>query len=109
MDLRQRIRQRIDELGLSPRAVSLEAGLSSHFLQKFFINPDASIKVDNLLAIAKVLDCSPSWLLTGIDRENLTDPQLQILQLFDGELDKDAAQKVIEFARWQAEQSEKSG
>ena len=62
---RDRIRDRLEALDLSPRAASLKAGLSTHFLQRALSQADSSMAVDNLLRLAQVLETSPEWLLTG--------------------------------------------
>jgi transcriptional regulator with XRE-family HTH domain len=79
MDTRARIRQRIEALETSARAVSIAAGLSTHFLQKYLANPDHSIKVENLRALAPVLETTPEWLLSGIGPEH-QDPGLEELK-----------------------------
>ena len=67
--LHQRIRQRLDELETNPRRASVDAGLSPDFLRTFFNRPDSSIRSENLAKIAKVLDTTPDWLLTGNESE----------------------------------------
>lgn len=79
MDIRDRIQQRLDALDKSARAASLEAGLNTHFLQKYLNNPDHSIKVENLRKLAPVLETTPEWLLSGIGPE-YQDPELQTLK-----------------------------
>lgn len=79
MDIRDRIQQRLDALDMSARAASLEAGLNTHFLQKYLSNPDHSIKVENLRRLAPVLETTPEWLLSGIGPEH-QDPELEKLR-----------------------------
>ena len=59
------MRERLEALSLSPRAASVKAGLSTHFLQRVFAQEGTSLAVDNLLKLAEVLETSPEWLLTG--------------------------------------------
>jgi transcriptional regulator with XRE-family HTH domain len=79
MDIRDRIQQRLDALGKSARSASLDAGLNTHFLQKYLSNPDHSIKVENLRKLAPVLETTPEWLLSGIGPE-YQDPELDELR-----------------------------
>lgn len=65
--IRDRIRDRMDALGLNPNSASLNAGLSRDFLTKFLSNPDQSIRADSLNKLAVALETTPAWLLSGGD------------------------------------------
>lgn len=100
MDIRDRIRARLDVLGKSPRAASLDAGLNTHFLQKYLSpkNPNHSIKVENLIALAPVLETSPEWLLSGIGA-NTRDPELSaVINIWDRipQRDQETARRMLE-------------
>lgn len=100
MNIRDRIRQRLDALGKSPRAASLEAGLNTHFLQKYLSpkNPNHSIKVENLQALAPVLETTPEWLLSGVGSD-VRDPDLAaVINIWDRipERDQDTARRMLE-------------
>lgn len=70
VDIRERIRKVLDESPeLTPRNVSLKAGLSDSALTKF-LNPDKpggiqSLTFDKLTAIAEALAVNPRWLMFG--------------------------------------------
>jgi len=64
-DLARRIQERLDALGKSPRAASLEAGGSSDLLRGVLRGRVKSLKGDNATKLAEVLGVSVEWLLTG--------------------------------------------
>ncbi len=67
--LQERVRERLAELNMTPRAASLRAGLSSDFMRSLFGRPDRtppSPSVDNIARLAAALDCSAAWLAYGI-------------------------------------------
>jgi transcriptional regulator with XRE-family HTH domain len=61
----QRIDQRLSELGLSREAASKLAGKSRDFIRNIGKNPEKPTipRGDNLMALARVLECSPEFLL----------------------------------------------
>lgn len=61
----QRIDQRLSELGLSREAASKLAGKSRDFIRNIAKNPEKPTipRGDNLMALARVLECSPEYLL----------------------------------------------
>lgn len=59
----QRIKQRLKELGLTPRAASLEAGLSADAIRNMLRNPKAIPRGRTLIALAEALDVTVEWLL----------------------------------------------
>jgi phage repressor protein C with HTH and peptisase S24 domain len=61
--LADRIRQRIEELGTTPRAVSIKVTGKGEFLRP--ILNGAQPRADNLARLAQVLGVSINWLLTG--------------------------------------------
>src|SRR5688572_14883471 len=63
--LADRIRDRLEELGLSARAASLKAGGSDGMIRNILIGVSENPRGDTLTKIAKVLEVSPEWLLTG--------------------------------------------
>lgn len=65
--LHQRIRERLDAMGLSPHRASLDAGLSRDYLRKFLDNPTATMRSSSIAALAPVLKVTPSWLMTGTE------------------------------------------
>jgi transcriptional regulator with XRE-family HTH domain len=63
--IRARIRQRLDALGLSMQAASKAAGLSEAYLKHFLAERQDDITVTKLDALAKALKTTSAWLLTG--------------------------------------------
>jgi transcriptional regulator with XRE-family HTH domain len=73
MDLRDRIKAKIDEIdGATVRSISLKAGLSDSMLHKFLSAQTKSITIDNLEKIAEALDTSVRFLLYGEEGDNVT-------------------------------------
>ena len=64
-DLRARIRERLQVLGLSEEAASRAAGLDKTYLRKLFDRPDSSPRLDSLEKMAGVLGVTGEWLLHG--------------------------------------------
>lgn len=89
---------RLEALDKSARAASIEAGLSTHFLQKYLSNPNHSIKVENLMALARILETTPEWLLSGVGEE-ARDPDLAaVINIWDRipERHQDTARRMLE-------------
>jgi len=102
MEIRERIQERLDELGMSARAASLKAKLSTHFLQKYLANPDHSIKVENLRALAGALETSPEWLLSGVGEQAVKQETAEIIDIWERKLSQEDRQAVLDFAKWRA-------
>lgn len=65
--IRERIQARLDAVGKTPRAVSLEAGMSADAIRGIFRNVDSSPTVDTLAKLAVPLATTPEWLAYAID------------------------------------------
>lgn len=102
MDERQRIIARLEKLDMSARQASLAAGLNTHFLQKFLNNPDHSIKVSNLKALAKVLKTTPEWLLSGYGHADYESETREVIDIMERIVSVEARQDVVDFAKWKA-------
>lgn len=63
--LKTRIEQKLAERDMSARAASLEAGGSPDLLRPLLTGRTESLRMNHLVALAKVLDTTPEWLLTG--------------------------------------------
>lgn len=66
-DLKKRIRTRLNELGKTARAASLDAGLGSDAIRNVLNDRAKSPRGDTLRDLAYALQCSLEWLLTGRD------------------------------------------
>lgn len=64
-DIRARIEQRLETLGLSMQKASKDAGLSEAFLKHFLAGRQDDITVGKLEALAPILKTTPGWLLDG--------------------------------------------
>ena len=69
MDMRQRIAERLENLGKSTRGASIDAGLGETTLRNYLKGMTQSMTVDNVEKLASVLEVSPRWLMFGEDTE----------------------------------------
>lgn len=67
--MHDRIQQRLTDLGLTAEAVSKEAGFSRDYLRKLFERPGSTPRLINLEPLARALQVSSSWLLTGTEND----------------------------------------
>ncbi|MET3925578.1 S24 family peptidase [Devosia sp. 2618] len=65
--LAARVQQRLSELHKSPRAASLETGLSDAFVLNILNGKSRSPRSDNLAKLAVVLNTTEAWLIHGGD------------------------------------------
>lgn len=65
--LHDRIEQRLKIMGLSAQRASLDAGLSRDVIRKLLSNRDQLPTGKTLSGLARALDVSEQWLLTGAD------------------------------------------
>lgn len=61
----ERIQEALGEQDLSPRAASLEAGLSPRFLSDLFVGAKRSLSIANASRLAAVLNRTPEYLAFG--------------------------------------------
>ncbi len=82
METSDRIRQRLKELGLKSvdisKATSISSGGVSHWL-----NGNSKPRGENLLKLAKLLQCQPEWLLTGKGQINDLHPDLERAEVYE--------------------------
>jgi lambda repressor-like predicted transcriptional regulator len=97
--LKDRIRQRLEHLGLSPRAASLKAELSTHYLQRVLAESGPSITTENLLKLAAALEVSPEWLLTGRHPADIPASASEMLEIYLA-MDEADRKTLMDFARW---------
>src|SRR5215207_7771379 len=65
--VRERIRQRLEELSLTANAASEQAGIDRSILRKFMNESVKELREHNLKAVAKGLRVTPQWLLGETD------------------------------------------
>ncbi|WP_436356397.1 helix-turn-helix domain-containing protein [Brevundimonas sp. CEF1] len=65
--LAKRIQARLDELGMTARRASLEAGLSPGAVGKMLSGESESPRAKNLQSLATVLQCNPAYLTGGME------------------------------------------
>lgn len=65
MDIRERIRQRIEALGLSVRGASLAAGLGETTLRNYLDGMTESMTTRSVEKLAPVLETTSEWILGG--------------------------------------------
>lgn len=68
-NLAERIQYRLGKLGKTERGASLEAGLSDSFLRNIRQHKSGSPRIDTLERVAKVLQTTLGWLMTGEGEE----------------------------------------
>lgn len=64
MDMKERIRSKLDELGMNQVDLANRVGVSKATIT-FWLRGDHGLKADNLMKLASALGCSPTWLQTG--------------------------------------------
>jgi len=65
MTLAERIRSRLQSLSLTQASVARDAGLQPDYVRDILRGSKKTISAENAAALARVLQCSISWLLTG--------------------------------------------
>lgn len=68
-EIRERIQDRIDGLGLSVRGASISAGMGETTLRNYLKGMTESLTVESVNKLAPVLKVSSQWLLTGVSAE----------------------------------------
>lgn len=66
-ELIERIKQRLGDLDMTPRELSKKARLGQDFVSELLRGRKKNVRSDNLDLIARVLETSTQWLLTGSD------------------------------------------
>lgn len=66
-NIQNRIRERLNELGLTEEQASRKAGLDKTYLRKMFERPDQSPRGQTLGKLAQALEAEVSWLLSDGD------------------------------------------
>lgn len=94
--LGDRIKKRMDALGLSQGEVADLAGISQVAIHKLIAGK--SLKTDHPLELANALQCSPHWLVTGQDDPNIRHGVKEGAQGYDVE----TSDEMILLATWRA-------
>lgn len=74
--LHDRIKQKLEEHGLSEEAASLRMGTDRSYLRKLFDRPNSSPRGETLSRLAKALNTTEGWLLTGDGQGSSETPPL---------------------------------
>lgn len=72
--LRERIKERLETLGLAAAAVSERATGSPDTIRSWFRNPESSPRIDTLAKVAAELQTTPEWLLGRSDTTDRPQP-----------------------------------
>lgn len=96
--LKQRIQQRMDELGWKSAPLAKAAGLSPTYVRDLLRTDEPNPRLRHLQALAEQLQTTIEWLLNG---EN---PGTELSDLMRHRLNKDARQEVLDFAKFKANQ-----
>lgn len=101
--IKDRIRARLDELGLSMKGASQEAGLGETAIRDLLRNENQSPRTDTLEKLAPVLKTTVDWLVSGDNAES--DPGIaEVVDIWGRLLSEDDKKDVLDFARWRATQ-----
>lgn len=106
----ERIRQLCADRGITLKRLELEAGIGNGVIARW---ETSSPRADKLLAVAKVLNVSAEYLLTGNEKQptdtgGLSDDELILLSAFRS-LTKDQRQFVLRQLRAAAQAPEDQG
>lgn len=91
MTIQDRIRQKMEELGLNPTALSKAAGLNQTYVRDLLESDDPNPRLRHLQALASVLGVKIEWLIEGADQNKIADIWSRIPQR-----DREAAQRMLE-------------
>ncbi|MEM6898432.1 MAG: helix-turn-helix transcriptional regulator [Pseudomonadota bacterium] len=101
-DILERIQERLEALGITSRAASMEAGLNAHFLQKLFAGKTEDMTTAKLIKLAGVLETSPEWLLTGRGASDTTAEVIEFIDLLENKLSERDRDEIYEIGRLKA-------
>jgi len=93
-----RIKERLQALGLSERAASLKAGLSPRFVNDLLKFPDMSPRADTLQKLAEALETSADWIERGVDVQAVDKHTAEIIGIM-GHLNARARKRILEMAK----------
>ena len=96
-----RIRERLEALGLSERAASMRAKLNPRFITDLLLNPDMSPRADNMRKLAEALETTPDWLDRGIDTARIDAATAELISIMP-KLDDAARRRIVEIAKVEA-------
>lgn len=76
MELKDRLKARLKELRLSQAELATRVGVSKGTVT-FWVNGTNMIKGENLMAVARELQCTPDWLISGGEKGANEEQRLQ--------------------------------
>jgi transcriptional regulator with XRE-family HTH domain len=100
-DLAHRIRQRLDDLGLSQKELADSCGISAPAVNDWLSGKTKSLKAATLLKAAKALAVNPQWLESGVglkSSRHQMDPVTQQLQRLIEHMLLEDQRKLLEYA-----------
>lgn len=109
MEIRDRIQQRLSELGLKAATASSKAGLHSSYLRKFLAGDIKDITTAKLDALAVVLQTSPEWLRSGAEPGDKDDQLAEVEDIWEHILDRDERSEAYGYIKGLAARKNKSG
>ena len=99
---RSRMRERLDDLGMSPNSASEAAGCSRNVIGKFLSGEVTEIRPDTLIKLAQTLQCDHRW-LAGINLPSIPAPEphtpTAIRLQFDALLPVGVASQVLDLIK----------
>lgn len=97
-----RIRERLEALGLSERAASMKAKLNPRFITDLLLNPDMSPRADNMRKLAEALETTPDWLDRGVDMTRIDAATAELISIMP-KLDEKARRRIVAIAKVEAQ------
>ncbi|MEH6744118.1 helix-turn-helix domain-containing protein [Hyphomonas sp.] len=99
-DLKQRIQQRMKELGWKSAPLSKAAGLNPTYVRDLLRTSEPNPRLRHLQALAEQLETNVGWLVEG------KEPEAEIVRIWNSIPSKKDKDEVISFAQFKAYQSD---
>jgi transcriptional regulator with XRE-family HTH domain len=98
MEINKIIKSRRTELGLTLKDVAKALGIAESTVSRYESSDIANMGIDKVEALAKVLQCSPAFLMGWTDKINdeFTDEPMTLAAHFDGDTYTEEELKEIE-------------
>ncbi|MCA8902081.1 MAG: hypothetical protein KDA53_12610 [Hyphomonas sp.] len=104
MHWKDRLRQRLADIGKNHTTASEEAGREAQFLKGVFRNRDQSVTLDSFLRLADAAETTPEWLLTGRGPQDMPPGAAELLEIYIS-LPESERQLLVDLARWRLERN----
>lgn len=99
MTLADRIRERLDALGISEAEACRRARLAHTYIRNIRKGTVSAPRTDTLDQLARALETTSDWLLTGSGDKTMSGEKAQLIDIWD-HLGGDAKNDLLDFAKW---------